>query len=153
MVRRHRRTMAELLAVGTCVALAIAIASRYAGQDRRDRETELRDEYRGMVRALLLPLPGDLPDSARERGMLFEHLSKTIESVSPNVVRDPKMAPDLARSLLLPLPGDLPDSARERGMLFEHLSKTIESVSPNVVRDPKMAPDLAEALLKAADLR
>ena len=100
LVRRHRRTMAELLAVGICVALAIGIASRYAWQDRRDRETELRDEYRGMVRSLLGTLPEELPDSARERGMLFDHLSKTIESVSPNVARDPKMAPDLAEALL-----------------------------------------------------
>ena len=100
LVRRHRRTMAELLAVGICVALAIGIASRYAWQDRRDRETELRDEYRGMVRSLLRTLPEELPDSARERGMLFEHLSQTIESVSPNVAKDPRMAPDLAEALL-----------------------------------------------------
>ena len=100
LVRRHRRTISELLAVGICLSLAIGIASRYARQDRRDRETELRDEYRGMVRSLLRTLPEDLPDSARERGMLFEHLSKTIESVSPNVAKDPKMAPDLAEALL-----------------------------------------------------
>ena len=53
-----------------------------------------------MVRSLLRTLPEDLPDSARERGMLFEHLSKTIESVSSNVAKDPKMAPDLAEALL-----------------------------------------------------
>ena len=100
LLRRHRWTLAEVVAVGICLALAVGLASQYARHKRRDREAALRDEFRGTIRALLRPLPADLPGSMRERGMLFEHLSKTIESVSGNAVKDPAMAPDLADALL-----------------------------------------------------
>ena len=99
-VRRHRWTLAEVVAVGICLALAVGLASQFARHKRRDREAALRDEFRGMIRSLLRPLPADLPGSARERGVLFEHLSKTIESVPGNVVKDPATIPDLADALL-----------------------------------------------------
>jgi serine/threonine protein kinase len=97
LLRRHRRSLAELLAV--CCFIALTTGLLYAWHFERARETLLRDELRGMVGSLL-PLPQDVPGSARERGMLFENFLLRIGSAWPNAAREPKMIPDLADALL-----------------------------------------------------
>lgn len=82
LLRRHRRSLAELLAV--CCFIALTTGLLYAWHHERARGTQLRDELRGMV-GFLLPLPEDLPGSSRERGMLFENFLQRIESAWPNV--------------------------------------------------------------------
>lgn len=99
-LKRHPREMAELLAICLAIVLAIGVSSWYARRQERNRETRYMDELRAIVNPLILASPEELPGSASTRATLVEHISNTIESVSPKMSQYPELIPDLGYALL-----------------------------------------------------
>jgi serine/threonine protein kinase len=99
-LKRNRRAMADALAICLSIVLAIGVSLWYADKSQHNRETRYVEELRAIVNPLILAPPETLPESARARAALAEHVSAIIESVSPKISQYPELVPDLGYALL-----------------------------------------------------
>lgn len=97
VVKRHRRELIEVLAVVFAIAAVLSISAWSLHRQQRDAESERIAELRAMIHSFL---PPNLPFSSRERALLVENISNSIERVTPMASRYPDLIPDLADALL-----------------------------------------------------
>jgi non-specific serine/threonine protein kinase/serine/threonine-protein kinase len=99
LFRRRQRAFAEVLGVGLSIAAAAGLSFWYAQTRQRASDNRHTDELRAIVSSTLA-VPEELPDSARARVALAEHLSRGIEAAAAQARHYPGLAPDLADAMV-----------------------------------------------------